>query len=196
MLARPPQRCPMCLLVKPIVQSHLIPESLYLHVTDGKSSPIRVGDGFVIPTDRQIKSYLLCLDCEDILSKGGETWCCPQLAWVDRTFPLYHLLQAAGGYVVDADKERLFCATNNPAIDVEKIVHFAMGIFWKAGVHSWKGGSNAPMIDLGGYEEEIRLWLRGEGAFRRNVTFSFVFSRPERAQVTIDQPVRDPGRKP
>src|SRR5260221_14227885 len=67
MPARPLQRCPMCLLMKPVVESHLIPEALYSHVTDGKSSPIRVGDGYVIPTDRQIKTYLLCLDCEDIL---------------------------------------------------------------------------------------------------------------------------------
>ena len=195
MPARPPQRCPMCLLMKPVVQSHLIPESLYLHVTDGKSSPIRIGDGVVMPTDRQIKSYLLCLDCEDILSKGGETWVCPKLAWVDRRFPLYDLLKAAGGYIVDADKEGLFWAASNPAIDVEKITHFAMGIFWKAGVHSWKGGNSAPMIDLGGYEEEIRLWLRGEAAFPRNVTFSFVVSRPERAQLTIGQPVEVPVRK-
>jgi hypothetical protein len=84
--------------MKPVVHSHLIPESLYLHVTDGESSPIRVGDGVVMPTDRHIKSYLLCLDCEDILSKGSETWVCPKLAWVDRRFPLYDLLEAAGGY--------------------------------------------------------------------------------------------------
>jgi hypothetical protein len=185
----------MCLLMKPVVQSHLIPESLYLHVTDGKSSPIRVGDGVVMPTDRQIKSYLLCLDCEDILSKGGETWVCPKLAWVDRRFPLYDLLKSAGGYNVDADKEGLLWAANNPAIDVEKITHFAMGIFWKAGVHSWKGGKSSPMIDLAGYEEEIRLWLRGEGAFPRNVTFHFVVSRPERAQLTLGQPVEVPVQK-
>ena len=183
----------MCLIVKPVVQSHLIPESLYLHVTDGKSSPIRVGDGVVMPTDRQIKSYLLCLDCEDILSKGGETWVCPKLAWVDRKFPLYDLLKSAGGYIVD-DKEGLFWAANNPAIDVEKITHFAMGIFWKAGVHSWKGGAGAPMINLGGYEEEIRHWLRGEGSFPRNVTFNFGVSRPERVQLTLGQPVEVPAR--
>src|SRR5260370_29751527 len=46
----------------------------YTTLFRSKSSPIRVGDGYVIPTDRQIKTYLLCLDCEDILSKGGETW--------------------------------------------------------------------------------------------------------------------------
>jgi hypothetical protein len=184
----------MCLLMKPVVQSHLIPASLYLHVTDGQSSPIRVGDGVVMPTDRQIRSYLLCLDCQDILSSGGETWVCPKLAWVDRSFPLYDLLKAAGGYIVEADKEGLFWAVKNPAIDVHKITHFAMGIFWKASVHSWKGGDSAPMIDLGCYEEEIRLWLRGEGAFPRNVTFNLVVSRPERAQLTIGQPVEVPVR--
>ena len=145
-----------------------------------------------MPTDRQIKSYLLCLDCERIMSKGGETWVCPRLAWVDRRFPLYDLLKVAGGYIVDSDKEGLLWAANNPAIDVEKISHFAMGIFWKAGVHSWKGGEGSPMIDLSGYEEEIRLWLRGEGAFPGNVTFSFVVSRPERAQLTLGQPVEVP----
>ena len=182
----------MCLLLKQVVQSHLIPESLYQHVTDGKSSPIRVGDGVVMPTDRQIKSYLLCLDCEGILSRGGETWVCPKLAWPDRNFPLYDLLKAAGGYMVDADREGLFWAANNPAIDVEKIMHFAMGIFWKAGVHSWKRGDGAPMIDLGGYEEAIRLWLRGEDAFPRDVTFNFVVSRPERVQLTLGQPAEVP----
>jgi hypothetical protein len=116
------------------------------------------------------------------------------LAWVDRSFPLYDLLKAAGGYIVDADKDGLFWAANNPAIDVEKITHFAMGIFWKAGVHSWKGGDGAPMIDLGGYGEEIRLWLRGEGASPRNVTFNFGVSRPERVQLTLGQPVEVPVR--
>lgn len=195
MSARPPQCCPMCLLMKQVVHSHLIPESLYLHVTDGISSPIPIGDGVVMPTDRQIKSYLLCSDCEDVLNKGGETWVCPKLAWVDRRFPLYDLLKSAGGYVVDTDKEGLFYAANNPAIDVEKITHFAMGIFWKAAVHSWKAGNGAPMIDLAGYEEEIRLWLRREGAFPRNVTFRFCVSPPERAQLTIGQPVEVPVQK-
>jgi hypothetical protein len=193
MPARRLQRCPMCLLMKPVVHSHLIPEALYLHVTDG-TSPIRVGDGVVMPTDRQIKSYLLCLDCEDILSKGGETWVCPKLAWVDQRFPLYDLLKVADGYI-ETDKEALLWAANNPAIDVEKIRHFAMGIFWKASVHSWKAGNGAPMIDLGGYDEEVRLWLRGESPFPRNVTLNLSVSRPERTQLTIGHPVEVPMPK-
>jgi len=163
-------------------------------VRDGKSSPIRIGDGVVMPTDRQIKSYLLCSDCEDVLSKGGETWVCPKLAWVNRSFRLYDLLKEAGGYVVDAESEGLFWAANNPAINVEKIAHFAMGIFWKAGVHSWKRGDSAPMIDLGGHEEEIRLWLRGKGPFPNDVTLNFGVSSLRRAQLMIGQPVEVPIR--
>jgi hypothetical protein len=43
-------------------------------------------------------------------------------------------------------------------------------------------------------QEEVRLWLRGEGAFPRNVTFHLVVSRPERAQLTLGQPVEVPVR--
>jgi hypothetical protein len=96
------------------------------------------------------------------------------------------------GFGGHADKEGLFWAANNPAINVEKITHFAMGIFWKASVHSWKGGGCAPMIDLGGHEEGIRLWLRGEDVFPKNLTFSLVVSPPERSQLTLGQPVEVP----
>jgi hypothetical protein len=145
-----------------------------------------------LPTDRQIKTFLLCSDCEDILSNGGETWVCPKLAWVDRRFELFDLLYTGGGYRADGEKEILFFAADNSEIDIEKIAHFALGIFWKASIHSWKGGLTEPMIDLDGHEEEIRLWLRGEGPFPKDVTMSVGVSRPERAQLTIGQPVEIP----
>jgi hypothetical protein len=188
----PPQQCPMCQLVKPVVRSHLIPESVYGHLNDGLSSPVRVGDGVVIPTNRHLKAYLLCLECENILSKGGETWVCPRLGWANRSFPLYDLLRVAGGFYDDEKGEGIFYAGNNPAIDIEKLTHFALGIFWKAAVHSWKGGESAPMIELGPYEEPIRRWLKGEGVFPDDVTIDFVVSRPQRMQIALNQPVEIP----
>jgi hypothetical protein len=53
-------KCKLCLLDKPLCESHLIPESLYAHVREGEESPIRVGDGVVMPTDRHMTTYLLC----------------------------------------------------------------------------------------------------------------------------------------
>src|ERR1700741_40592 len=122
-MGRPIQLCPMCGLVKPVACSHLISRSPYDHVDDGVTSPILVGDGYVMPTDRQIQDYLPCDGCEDILSKGGD------------------MLKAGGGFHAAGEGEGIYYAAKNPDIHVEKIIHFAMGIFWKAGVHSWKGGA-------------------------------------------------------
>jgi len=40
----------------------------------GEHRPLKVGGGIVLPTDRQTEDYLLCDDCENILSRGGDTW--------------------------------------------------------------------------------------------------------------------------
>ena len=185
-------KCKLCLLDKPLCESHLIPESLYAHIREGEESPIRVGDGVVMPTDRHMTTYLLCSKCEDILSKGGETWVAPKLAWVDGRFPLFDLLEAAGGFSAAEEGEGLFYARDNPEIDVEKIAHFALGIFWKASVHSWKGDKSEPMITLGPEQENIRLWLRGEGGFPTDVALNFSVSRRGRTLLTLQQPVQVP----
>jgi hypothetical protein len=40
-----------------------------------------------------------------------------------------------------------------------------MGIFWKAAIHSWRGDTTEPLIDLGPYAEPIRKYLKGESEF-------------------------------
>jgi hypothetical protein len=129
------------------------------------------------------------------LSKGGETWVAPKLAWVDGRFPLFDLLRAAGGFSAAEEGEGLFYAGDNPEIDVGKIAHFALGIFWKASVHSWKGGKSEPMITLGPEQEEIRLWLRGEGPFPEHVALRLSVSRPGRTLFIMQQPVQVPTRR-
>lgn len=66
-------KCKMCLQEKALVKSHLMPSALYDYCRKGEHRPIKVGGGFVIPTDRQTQDYLLCTDCEDVLNSGGRT---------------------------------------------------------------------------------------------------------------------------
>jgi hypothetical protein len=51
----------------------------------------------------------------------------------------------------------------HPTVRPADLVHFAMGIFWKASAHGWRAGK--PFILLRGYEEGVRKFLRGEGGF-------------------------------
>lgn len=112
---------------------------------------------------------------------------CPRLATVDRKFPLYDGLTKYAPEWVDGDVI-LYSAAKNPEIDVDKLTHFAMGIFWKASVHSWSGQSRDPRIELGPYSEAIRRWLRGETSFPAHIVLLMTVSVPLRAQFTFNTP--------
>jgi hypothetical protein len=145
-----------------------------------------VGDA-VFPTDRQTQAPLLCEGCEDILNKGGETWIADKLATWERTFPLCDLL---GKQPPDFSEDGtvLYSAANNPEIKVDKLTHFALGMFWKASVHSWSGAGTDPRVDLGPYSEKIRTWLRGETEFPQHIFLVVVISPPLFAQIALIDP--------
>ena len=171
----------MCLQERVIVSSHLMPASLYDYCRKGEHSPIKVGGGFVIPTDRQTQDY------EDILNQGGEKWIADKLATWERTFPLYDLLTKVPPEF-DDDGMVVYQGTKNPEIKVEKLMHFALGLFWKASVHSWKRDTTDPRIELGPYSDEIRKWLRRDGGFPRNLYLVMVVEKPFKAQITMNDP--------
>jgi hypothetical protein len=154
----------MCLELKNIVDSHLIPRAMYAYLRPPGGHPIAVSDDYIGSTDRQLHDYLLCEECEDNLNKGGETWLSPLLAKYGGPFPLYELLATLPPDIVDG-KSAAYAAKRNPQIDCDKLTHFAMGVFWKAAVHSWKGGQKTPMIDLGRYRESVRIFLGNQSPF-------------------------------
>jgi hypothetical protein len=186
----------MCRKVKPVVNSHLFPESLYSHVRQGAKSPILVGEGMVRPTDRHWKAYLLCLECEDILNKKGETWVCPRLGWPEARFPLFDMFEKAGGWCEAGQFEAIYYGANNPEIQVEKIMHFALGMFWRASVHSWVGREKPTMIDLGRFGEPIRAWLHGTAPFPPMTFVDVILARPQKLQLNLIQPAFVPTGKP
>jgi len=115
-------------------------------------------------------------------------WVGPKLGWVGR-FPLFDMARKCSGHFTEDGVQGLYYACSNPEIDVEKLTHFALGIFWRAGVHSWKKNKDEPMINLGVYGEPIRLWLRSEAPFPGNLALHMSLSRPELAQIVHSFPV-------
>jgi hypothetical protein len=179
--------CKMCVQTKALVSSHLMPASLYDYCRTGKQKPVKVGGGFVLSTDRQAQDYLLCKGCEDILNRGGESWIADKLATWERAFPLYDLLTKLPPDFDEAGMAVYF-ASRNPEINVGKVAHFALGIFWKAPVHAWSGSHAEPRIELGPYSDRIRTWLRGESEFPKHIYLVTSISRPQRAQITLNDP--------
>lgn len=110
-----------------------------------------------------------------------------KLATYEKKYPLYDLV-VSGQPIFDEGDCMVFFAAQNPLIDSDKIAHFAMGIFWKASVHSWRGGRDEPMINLGPYSDKIRLYLKGEEPFPANMALAAVLSTPNAAYIGFNNP--------
>lgn len=180
-------RCALCLENQELVSSHLIPQAVYDYCRSPGSEPVSMTSTIVMQTSRQVQHRLLCQRCEDILNKGGESWLLPLLATIDKKFPLLDIIEQFEPDEVDGEG-RIYHASRNPAIEVHKIIHFAMGVFWKASVHSWKGGSKEPQIELGPYRERIRTFLRGETPFPQNMGLQLAVVPRDRAPIRFSLP--------
>jgi len=152
---------------------------------------IVVSNDFVGTTDRQTKAYLLCLECENDLNKGGEAWLLPLLAEYDGPFPLYEMLTQYRAEIVQGDAS-WYSAAHNPGIHCDKLTHFAMGVFWKAAAHSWRGGKNEPLINLGPYAEPVRRFLRSEAPFPEKMALTIVVLPAPVRLITLELPHRGP----
>jgi hypothetical protein len=156
--------CKLCLNKQPLVESHLMSCGLYDLCKTPDDDPIFVSSDVILQSGRQLKYPLLCAQCDGMLSHEGENWVLPLLARFDGAFPFFNLLQKVAPDVKDGDM-MAYATSRTPEIDSHKLVHFAMGIFWKASVHSWRGSETAPLIDLGKYGEPLRVFLRGVAQF-------------------------------
>lgn len=136
---------------------------------------------------RELKHPLLCKECDGALSRDGEDWTLPLLATIEGKFSFYDILTRVPPDVEEPDL-RGYAASRNPDIDFGKLSHFAIGVFWKASVHSWSGTRTEPQIDLGPYGEEIRKFLRGEAPFPRYVALTVGVTPPPVKDIAFCQP--------
>lgn len=70
-------RCRLCLGVKPLQNSHLLPKALYrLLRTAGKKnpSPVWFNRNSAWTSSSQFADQLLCSDCEQLFHRNGEDW--------------------------------------------------------------------------------------------------------------------------
>jgi hypothetical protein len=191
----PIRKCPLCLQEKPIIISHLMPAAIYDYCRGPAGHHITLTNTLVIETDRELQALLLCSDCDNDLNTGGETWLMPLLATFESTFPFHDVLTKVPPDIVE-DNMAAYATARNPEIDAAKITHFAIGVFWKAAVHSWSGHRTDPMIDLGPYAEPLRKFLRGETGFPQHVALTIGVLPKDAAKglIAMTQPYRGSNR--
>jgi hypothetical protein len=188
----PKGKCKLCLEEKPLVESHLIPQAVYDLCRTPDSEPVLVTSTVVMQTSRQMQDYLLCKDCEGQLNRDGENWVLPKLATIAETFPFHDILQKVPPEFTKPDLVA-YAVVKNPEIAVDKLAHFALGVFWKASVHSWQGREGDPRIELGPYGEKMRAFLRGESPFPGNMALLVWVMPPPVNMISIVPPFGGAG---
>jgi hypothetical protein len=156
-----------------LCDSHLIPAAAFkiLRAQGSKNPhPIMFGEATAFSSSLQMRDYLLCRDCEELFHKNGEDWVMANCYRSIKTFALRDALQKATPKY-QAEGVTVYAAAQIPGVNCPALIYFALSVFWRAGVHTWKLGSNPHHNDLGPYEEPIRLFLLGAG-FPDNVCLS------------------------
>ncbi len=187
----------MCLQPKRLLLSHLIPRAVYALCRAAGApnpNPVLVTQEFVIQTSRQVRSHLLCFDCEQLFREKGEDWVIPQLAKYGGKFPLASTLASVTPCVSEPGLSA-YVLNDVPGIRVDDLIHFAMGIFWKSSVHSWSGKDTEPWLALGSYRDNIRLFLRGEMPLPDDVVLTAAILPPPVKLITFHLPFETVGQQ-
>ena len=183
------QLCKLCLQSDDLILSHFMPGGLYPYCRTKDSDPVRVTADVIMQTGWETKDYLLCYPCDNSLNTNGEGWVIPRLCTQDGSFPLYEMLLTQKPDVAEADVTG-YAGARYKDLAIRKLAHFALGIFWKASVHSWVKHSKDSRIDLGPFGEPLRKFLRGESNFPEHMTLLVGIVPPDKKITTFIEPYR------
>jgi hypothetical protein len=181
--------CKLCLLEKDLRFSHFMPGGVYSYLRTDDLEPVVTTSEVMMHSSRETQDYLLCGDCEQLLSRRGEAWVLPRLATIEGAFPLSDLLQKQAP-LFDEPDIKAYDVAKNPAIDRNALIHFALGIFWKASVHSWRGSTTDPRIDLGTHSEVLRSHLLYGGGLSEDMALSMTVMPAPVSMISCYDPIR------
>ncbi len=164
--------CALCLKVSPLRSSHFLPKALYRLCRSpalANPNPVAVGEDRSHQTSRQAAQSLLCGDCEQSLSAGGERYVIGNCYRPNSSFPIREtVLRAKPDH--HEYGQSFFFGTHVADLDLASLKFFAASVFWRASVVGW---SIPPSVSLRnylgeGYQEEFRRYLHSEQAFPQN----------------------------
>jgi hypothetical protein len=190
--------CKLCLKKRPLCKSHLIPRAVYAlcRATKAKNpNPFLLTYKFAMQSSRQVQIPLLCHDCEQLLCAKGEAWMVPQLARYGGPFPVLDTLIKSPALFIEPDFIAYVLAAI-PAIRVPDLIHFFMGIFWKASVHPWAKARTEPWLSFGNQGEAIRQFLLGVADFPAQMALSVTVLPPPVTLIAFHIPYDTIGPDP
>lgn len=162
--------CALCHEEKELQDSHYIPRAFYRRShanVDGQTvGPVMMNPDVTMYQAAQVKTYLLCFDCEQRFSRLGERWagaCSLQSAG---TFPLLDLLLQQTSVPAPGAENPWYFGAVLPPLRAEELNYFAASVFWRGAVNSWRKDATEPELALPAKAvEDLRLFLHGKATF-------------------------------
>lgn len=176
-------RCRLCLGVKRLQNSHLLPKALYrLLRTEGKRnpSPVWFNRSSAWSSSSQLTDQLLCSDCEQLFHRNGEDWVLRQcnrgkgrFRLQDEVVRIPPVNLAVSGVPVSFRQAKFIPTRLTSAIEIEHLAYLAASVIWRAGVHKWViDGNELKPIDIREDQlEQLRRFLLGETGFPSDTYF-------------------------
>ncbi len=167
------ETCKLCLkFVAKLEDSHFLSAGIYRRMRDltaKNPNPMLLTPKGALQTSKQIKTPLLCSECEQRFSKHGENWVLARCLQADGSFPLAALLASrAPDVFLPTTPTRVYYAAGIPKINAAALTYFAASIFWRGAVHPWKSDGTVP-VPLGPlFEEQLRQYLMGLQPFPKD----------------------------
>jgi hypothetical protein len=165
--------CRLCHKLADLQESHFFPRAVYIQLREAafkNQNPVLMTEDESTISQKQIKEYLLCFDCEQRFSRLGESWVMANMARIT-SFPLQDSLFSGTPLGISKDQTfSCYSAAVLSSIDIGALTYFALSIFLRSAAHQWRNidGTNMDGIRLGPYEEPIRNFLLG-GSFPNDV---------------------------
>ena len=188
--------CGLCHQSRTVVDSHLIPASIYKLLRDeneANPNPIVIAGLKATTSSKQVQKPFLCRDCEDRLSRQGEIEIAPNCARLD-SFPLREKLKQVKPLVSNG-----LAAFDLRAVFGERasaFIYFPVSVFWRASATLWPDhGRPTRYMSLGKYEEPVRRYLLGEAELPKEVVIVMAIASDNIPQVvTFPASVTREGR--
>jgi hypothetical protein len=160
-------RCRLCLEVKPLQKSHLLPKALYrlLRTQSIKNpDPVWFTRKAAWTSSKQLADELLCSDCEQLFNKNGEDWVLRHCYRGKHRFRLRQMIAGIRPVAFPISQAKLIPTLLIPGMEIEKLAYFAVSVIWRAGVHRWViDGHELKSINIRDDQlEQLRRFLLGE----------------------------------
>ena len=164
-------KCNLCHANSELRDSHYLPRGGYKSTRSASlknQNPVVIGSNKAKQSQAQVHEFKFCPVCEARFNDGGENWV---LRHIHRAyggvFPIHTILNSAQP-IVGRSGFLVFPQQTIPTINIDKLIYFAMSIFWRGTLH-WNPveGNRASRVIWVVTNDRYGCFFSEEANFRR-----------------------------